>query len=271
MKRISQGPWESAGEEEANSLGTTLQGAGTAHTLGTKVTLIASTKYDSIGIYVQLTNAVSAARGYLCNVYINDQLLIPNLWFSQEKAVPGMAQWAYFPVDIPAGSAIKADVQSSTDSKFIDILCSLRSGNWLESSAGFLGIVKTYGAVTGSTKGTTVDPGGTANTLIYGELSASTSHRIRQLWLTVHRGVNSVMLVEGHYLFHVAIGASSSEIPIGPGNLTANMSINDLQHPFQFGPFDVDIPAGSRLSFGVQCSSTDATDRIVEVTVNGMS
>ena len=134
-----------------------------------------------------------------------------------------------------------------------------------------LGLVTPYGADTSDSGGMAVDPGGTVDTKgAYSELAASTTYPIKQLMLVIGGRGNTTQLTQ-RVLIDVAIGGAGSEQIVFPDiGYGANVG-TDLGIPLVVGPYPVDIPAGTRLAVRAQSSINNATDRLFDACLYGVS
>jgi hypothetical protein len=128
-----------------------------------------------------------------------------------------------------------------------------------------------YGPVTATTKLTSVDPGGTANTEgAYSQLSAATTNAVSWLVLQVGGDLATRGATNIQWLLDIATGAAASEV-----NLISDLAIMEDGTSDQLGPtgvlIPVQIPAGVRLSARAQCSVNTATERLLWLGVLGLT
>jgi hypothetical protein len=149
--------------------GTLLTASATIHTLGTKVELFASTSFDTywVDIYVHDSAVTNGATDQLMNVYVGadtqEQLLIPNLQTGWARQIGGGISYGRtysFPLRIPAGSRITADLQALVASDIVRVLMVLFGGDPILHWTGTK--VETIGMVTSVSRGTLVTVGTTA-------------------------------------------------------------------------------------------------------------
>jgi hypothetical protein len=143
--------------------GVTLTSGGSAHALGTKVEVFASTTHDTTLVRIALaeTQAAATRTDALCNIYVGadtaEQVLIPNLAAGWSGHSPKFYE---FPLFIPAGTRISADLQALIVSDTAEVLMELFGGG---SPIGWCGSrVECVGADTASSIGTSVTPGTTS-------------------------------------------------------------------------------------------------------------
>lgn len=221
-----------------------------ADTKGSWIEIEASTRVDSnwLTIYAQPSSGLT---NFLFDVGIgavsSEQVVIPNV------QVPAYGQFIYnvarigFPFDIPKGTRVVMRVQAdASPAKAIRAGLSFSTLD-LINGPGFQRCTS-YGADTGNTTGTAIDPGGVANTEgAYAPLIASTDHRIRGLWVSLNRDGKTTH-ADGYHEVDVAIGAAASEVNVVEGISLGTEALNDsISQPWS-SFFPVNVPAGSRLS-----------------------
>lgn len=246
----------------------TLTSGGTANTKGSYTELVSSTSTDAAGLLVRYDAATGNTTSNLIDIAIgaasSEQIIVDNMLLDNNVRY---AHEIIIPLRIPAGTRIAARSQSSTSSG--SVICQIHLitetfGNDLPP----VGYVTTYGAATADSGGTSVDPGGTANTKGgYTEIIASTAKaHCGLIFLIGHR--NNGTMVQTSWLVDIAVGAASSEQVI-----ISNIQVRadpDEQLTILAPFIPVQIPAGTRLSIRVQCSITDATDRILDYCLLGV-
>lgn len=250
--------------------------AGTANNEGNWVELEASTAFDGEMLFVTAhSNQANTVSDYHLSIGIGasgaEKKIIDSIQMSRSGDTDGGFNnlFAWFPIAIPAGTRISARVRCSTASAILNVQCFV-------FAQGFMGPPVTgrfisYGPVgDGSDTGSVgINPGTTANTLSgWVEVAASTTAPARYLYLAIGAQQNGTRTA-GTWLISIALGASGAEpnnIIIGP--LLAGLRAgNDLICPSFFGPFTVDIPAGSRIAVAAQTTITDDTDNNIDVAV----
>lgn len=243
------------GAVTATSLGTVVQDSrGSAGAFGSWVQLISSTDYDAIGIYLCLRPS---------GAHWNYELAIGAA--ASEVSIGACAcggsgngtQFFYVPVFIPAGSrlAIRGGTASSysADATCVAHLVRAQPGQLRKSHRGTLG-----GVTTGAW--TTLDGGATAHTKSgYTQLVSSSSRDAKGYSLFF--ATPSSQTNNTTYLVDFAIGAAASEVIILPNIYCVSKAYDYFAAPGVVGPIWTPIPAGSRLSMNLQCSSNVAADR----------
>lgn len=259
------------GEATGDSSGVTLTANATQNVKGSYAEIVASTPFDSCALYVILARP-SANLDYLIDIAIgaggSEKIIVENLLISGK--IDDTTMDLLIPFNLPAGTRLSARCQCgpSAGSGTIDIAVSLFGRAILQSHG--LSCCTTYGAATGSSGATGIDPGGTANTKgSYAEIEDATAKPIRQLIVQVGDRANNIMTT-ATWLLDIAIGAAGSEVVLIPDLLLVASTGNDTILPGVLGPFPVWVPAGSRLAARAQCSINDATDRLIDVGIIGV-
>lgn len=241
---------------------------GSANTKGSWTQLIASTSGDITGIIISWMDNENNYGLYDIGVgaAAAETAVIQNAWFcGRSGRYEGDS--AYHSVNIASGSRISIRTQGGGASQTTDF-----SGYGFDSSGLVFGggTAETWGAVTASSRGTSIDPGTTANTKgSYVELVASTSNTVD--WVTVYIGHDaSYSHNYASYAIDIATGAASSEVVIIPDIWAYTDATEDVLYPMAIGPFAVNIPSGTRISARCQCTITTA-DRVISVHATGMT
>lgn len=248
----------------------TITASATAHTKGSYAELIASTSFDAAGLLIMYT-AASADLSYLLDVAIgaaaSEVIVVPDLLFCAEDR---LTSWFFLPCEIPASTRIAARCQCSTGSSAMRVRAMPMSGGFYLPRS--LGQVVTYGADSGSSGGTAIDAGASANTFpaSYTQLVASTSEDLAALAINLGGNLNG-STADAAFEIEVAVGASSSEV-VALNVVLYSGSATDVQGPEPGGFwFPCSIPSGSRLSARMRASTTDATDRVTDLVVHGLA
>lgn len=248
-----------AGVSTAASAGTAITAPGAINTKGAFTQLSASSPVDAAGILISASINGAAMLHVLVDIAVgaasSEQVIVADLHFNRISSNNMGMSPVFLPIAIPAGSRISARYQSSDSSAVVNVSCVLVAGAINGPQAG--GQCVTYGAVGGASKGTTVDPGATANTKgAFVEMVAATPFKTN--FLTFGMLPDATVLGAVSWLVDIAIGPSGSEQVVIPNVfMYGNQSIATSQMRVSL-PFA--IPAGSRVSMRAQCSST-ATGR----------
>jgi hypothetical protein len=268
-----------------NSRGTSVTPSATANTKGSYAQLIsaASNTVDAAWVLVDFTNG-TAHTDYLVDLAIgasgSEQIIANNLFVSGGG---GLAQNLVFSypllIAVPTGTRIAARCQAGTASAAaLHVTLHLMGQGFLPSSA--LQRLTSYGQNTSDSGGVSIDPGGTANTKpgTWTEITSSTTNPIRLLYAALGLAQNAAP-TGATWLFDLGMGANGSEIGIGGSSATTGLIslpfrvgvLTDfLWSPLVVGPLPVSIPAGTRLAARAQCSITDATDRLFDLSLYGL-
>lgn len=263
---------ENAGAQTSTSKGATVTANAAANTKGTYTQLIASCAFDVTSILIMLDDQ-TAALDYLVDIAVGaaaaEVIIASNLLGTGGTGSISYGAHYFFPVNIPAGSRISARCQCSTGGSLIQVSALLFGGGFLDPET--LGDVETFGADTTDSGGVNIDPGATVNTKgAYSQLSAATPYPIRLLTFSIGCQLNTVRTTQS-WLVDIAVGAAGSEVVILP-NIVLNCSTSpDIIEPQTINRLPVNIPAGTRLSVRAQSSGNDATDRLFDIILYGVS
>jgi hypothetical protein len=265
------------GVTTATSLGTTITTSATNNTKGSWTEVSAAAPNSVVGFWLcvyfpSVTRFMFDVAYGASNIVIAD-----NLWSKTVTGGGGHKFW--IPVSVPAGEPVQVRAQCyrTTGAGTCDVSIMWKCGTMVSTTP--FGHAETYGAVTASTNGTTIDPGASANTKgAYVELAASTARDIRSALLCFGHGGSTVAGVDyltatGNipWLVDVAIGGAGSEAIRIPDIPVLVPYWSDHHSSPVIGPFDLFIPAGSRLSARAQCSSVDAAFRTVGLVIVGFN
>jgi hypothetical protein len=266
----SGGPVETIGAATAVSRGTTVTAAGTANTKGTATQLVAATARDASWIWVNFDD-IAAGVDYLVDILIGastEAVLIPNLYVGGGTGSISYGTNYLFPLHVPGGSRISARCQASTLSSAVRVSCLLFSSGF-DGFEGY-GKVTAYGANTADSGGVSVDPGGTANTKgAVAQIVAATSDPIEWMQVSFGNQLNTVRSSQS-WLVDIMVGAATEQVLLG--NIALNASTSpDVITPQSTPCFPISVAAGERLSAKAQSDGIDATDRLFDVIVYGVS
>ena len=255
-------------DDDGASYETGINPNATANTKGSYVTIFAATTFDATGLVVTIRSS-NASTDYLVDVAIgaasSEQIIAANLLIS---SCTGLSTAHYIlPLSIPAGVRISARSQAGGASKSLNVKMQLIGG--ADSSVSFSRI-ETWGAATADSGGTSVDPGGITNTKgAYSELVAASAFDVKRIYVAVGNQQNATRTTMLEAL-DIAIGAAASEQVIIPNLEVLQDATQDMIFPQVYGPFDIVIPGGTRVSARGMSQSADATDRLFDVVVYGI-
>lgn len=257
------------------SSGVALTSSASANTKGSFTQLIASTTIDACWMYVGIqgpgiSTSVAGAVDIAVGGSGSEQVIVSNLCAGNVNDLGWSGEWS-FPIQIPAGTRVAARCQTTVGSDGVAVNVILFDGSFtqMEGVAG----VDSIGFLTASTHGTSVDPGGTANTKgSYAQLVASTSRDYLGLMLAVDQGPSTSTVNFPVWLLDIAIGGSGSEQVIIPNlaiatlNPSATAGVVGATEAF----FPIAIPAGTRVAARLQCNITTAAQRELGITCYGL-
>lgn len=244
-----------------------------ANTKGSWTECFASTPYPALGINVSIAPSLNANTDRLVDIGIgaggSELVIIADL------PAPNIADrclyHAFFPLMIPEGSRLSHRSASTTGSQGTLVGMTLIAGGFIGQHASAQ-VCTTLGAVSADSGGTSIDPGGTAGTKgswVQVPSSTVTTSPFRWLGIGIQNQVNAAR-VTANWLMDVAIGGSGAE-QIILENLHLHSETNGEVLPWFIGPFPMYVPESSQLSVRASCSITDATDRLFDVILYGLS
>lgn len=252
------------GSDVATTRLTTVTAGASAHLKGAWTELIASTSQSIDWLILQI-DADSGPATFLIDIGVGDptpSVVLPDLAYYSKFSGSCQAHRLIVPRQIAAGSKVSIRCQSEGASNTIK--ASVIGGG--SSSYGTCTNIDALGADDTLSKGTVIDPDDiTANTKgDWVELIASTAAAYD--WVVVALNFND----------NSALSAASWLVDIGIG-ATPTVLIPDIfqgSDAFEIGgqryqPFQVNIPASSRLVARASCSTIDATDRKLDVMLLG--
>lgn len=265
--RLSNG--RTYGNVTTTSLGTVITASGSTNTKGSYTQLISSTVGDTAAIYVAMTNVSSSGVAIAMDIAVgaaaSEQVIIPNILSSTNNSFSfGMM----FPVQIPSGTRISARIQATTASDTIRASVTLFADAAIGRSGSVIDIL---GFTAATTIGTSVDPGGTANTKgAYSQIIASTAVDYSGFCFclsTLSRtsaGTNSNMALD------VAVGAGGSEIIIVPDYQFVTQGTGNAVIPIPSPWYEMEIKLGTRIAVRSQCSINTAASRTFGFVMYGL-
>ncbi len=258
---------ETFGSDTSDSTSTPIT-AGSSHVKGSYIELIASTSFDYNSIDLKIREFSQGVK--LLDIAIggagSEEVVIPNITVNFIGGAGGCAS-LLLPITVPEGSRISARLQAAAGGASMEVSGSGYGGSFFNSTG--LGTVTDYGTVLGSSKGTVVDPGATTNTKgSWTELTSSTSSDSKECLLGI--GINGNTIAgPNRWLVDIAIGGGGSEEIINSDiQLVSNTA--EAISPI-FVPIPIQVPTGTRLAIRSQCSTNDATDRLLTFQIYGVS
>lgn len=260
-----------SGDDETDSSAVVCTAHASANTKATSyTTVIAVTPRAASGLMLHF--GVGSASDYLIDIAIGaaaaEVNIIDNFLWTDRGASNFDAGTVFIPLEIPAGVRLSARVQATTGGTAVRVGITL-------VSAGFIGkqslqVCTTYGAATGDSGGTSIDPGGTANTFgAWVQISAAVTRPIRYLVICLGNQANTDRL-QASYKFEVGTGAGAAEVTLVPSLYFMGNSVVDNLFPRIFA-FPCHVPLGARVAVRAMSSINDATDRLFDVVLIGVS
>ena len=254
-------------EQVQNSRGTMIT-SGVANTKGNYGLLSSGIPFDSHGIFIHVQGPLSDTKQTLVDIAAgtigSEQVFLNNLHV--DAVFANVVAPFYFPVPLPKNTRVSARAQSSAASSLVGVMGHLFSTSFADMSP--LGKVTTYGANTTDSGGTAIDPGAIAGTKGSWVQIGVTTSPIVKLLIAIGGDSNSIR-ARTSWLFDIGIGTAASEQVIR-GNIP--LIFDDAYIlPKTIGPFSISIPTGTRIAVRSQCSNTDATDRLFDVILYGIS
>jgi hypothetical protein len=257
------------GADTANSRGTAVTSSASSNTKGSWAQITSSIPSDVVGVWLnwqymdtyRMFMDLSVGSGN--SIVVNDLYLVTRI----NMGVPGV----FLPLALPAGEPLYARVSAASGTKTIYVTAHFVCGSFNTSRAYSRGT--TYGATVASTSGVTVDPGAVGDTKgSWTQITASTTNTIRSLLIAVGQGYDTYPAVYGtqEWLFDVGIGAAASEQVLIANLPACSDSSSDTINQHWYGPFDVTIPASTRIA--IRCQSdvvSDASTRLLRFTAVG--
>lgn len=268
---------EAAGNVSASSDGTTITAHATPGSDGAWTQLIAATVDEWYGMTVLIGYGGTLSGTQLIDIGIggagSEVILIPDIP-ALVRSTLGRCPCVRLivPIRIAAGSRIAARVHRASAASVANSI-SIQGQSGVSRSIPPFSRATSYGVVLGSAAGTTVDPGGTANTQgAMTQLDASTANPIRVMYVIVTRNQVTAVVQNPSSLLEIFIGAGGSEVSLIPEfsswamSGTFDISSGETVH----GPFFVNLPAGTRLAAKARCSDNTVTVREGMVTILGL-
>ena len=264
---------ESVGEDLTHSGGSFVTGSGSANTKGSYVEMDASTAFTVAWFLVQLGHqAGSVTDDFLIDiatgaaaaeVVIVDNLLCSILSTSETSCTPLL-----LPRAVASGTRLSVRCQQSSTSTANVLGVHLLIAEHA-SIAGAASAV-TYGAATGDSGGTSIDPGGSANTKgAYVEMSASSSADLN--WFVIMTGTQENNARQNaSFLMDLATGAAASEVINVPDLYFGTGITADLFNAGAWSLGVAPVSSGTRLSARASSETTDAADRLFDLVLVGL-
>lgn len=259
-------------EGRSGSNGTALTAPASTNTKADWTQITASCPIDADGFFVEMIVGQNGAKDFLFDIGIGgagaETVILENVLFTAPVGSNEyLASDFFVPLRVAAGTRVAARYQcSSTTSD--EMFCEIQfvKGEWYRGLT--CRRAATYGASTADSGGTSIDPGGSADTKgNYSQLSAAVTNPIRYALICVG-GQGNGARSGFSWQVDIGVGAALSETVIVPNlYVRAGVAIDQLL-PTVVGR-GMTVRAGQRLAARAQCNGTDATDRLLDLVVIG--
>lgn len=273
---VGPGRVEPVGLTPSTSRGKTLTGHATPGTDGAYTELIAATAFEYHRLHLRVLPVSTTQARYLIDFAIgaggSEKIFFADMPAICNNTGGSNVRGASFgeivlPYYIPQGARIAARVhRSNTASATIDV--ALHGEQIGPRGLPPFRRCTAYGVDLANARGTVVDAGGTANTLGTITTIANTTKPVRQLYIAASRHVAALETVDSHMLLNIYQGASD-KLLIQRLPLVYGSSSDHLDTAF-FGPFDVNVPAGTDLSAALQASTNTSAVRQLALVLYGL-
>jgi hypothetical protein len=248
--------------------GLDITSSGSAHTKGSYAQLTAATSWNSSWQLAQMIRS-NVSRSFLVDfatgAAASEVVFLANLYgaAANDYTGPGMvAVESNF--DIASGTRISTRCQANVGTSICCVPLLLRN-----RALGGYTAQSTYGATTGTSRGTAIDPGAVANTYgAYVQMTASTAATHTRLSTIVNLQINTAPRFSA-WNFNVSTGAAASEVVLLPDLMCVSSDLGGDQMLPQSWIHDVNIASGTRIAVNAKCSHTDATDRVFDCVLYG--
>lgn len=247
----------------ASQPGTAVTAAGSANTDGTQVSLLAAVAHDVHYIVIAVGNTsgtsavdtaalldilIDPAGGTTWAAFIDD--LVIGFSGVLTGGTVGLTQHYHFPIYVPSGASLGAQVRSATAS------AAFRVGIWAYGNPSrpeswWCGQkVESVGIDAANSKGTDITPGSTTGTFTFTNVGSVTSAR----YGAIQFGQNGSDSVAAALAYHAQIGVGGARVPGTPTFAWTNSTGEVSARAGHYGPIWCDIPEGTQLQVGA-CSS----------------
>lgn len=253
----------------------TATASGTAHTKGAWSQAVASTAEAWGGFWLGINTNFTAATNTAILLDIgtgaaaSEVVKVSNLSVGN-SSVKLHTSWVYVPLAVPASTRIAVRIQSAVTSK----AATFRIVGSIDANKGAAGAVlpsfgstQTYGALTASSRGTTVTANASTNAVgAWAQLVASSTDVTRALLVRLDANSTTTLTASSGYL-QIGVGAAASEIQVGH-DVWFGCSVDEwvtADGPGAIIPiYGLNIPAGSRISARI---STNVASQALGVSV----
>lgn len=258
-----------AGAISASTLATAVAISASTNTKGAWTQLTAATARPSAWMLVVLTDP-DTNGAYLVDIGIggsgSETVLVANIPYSVINFFQPTGTTLLLPVSLPAGTRIAVRGQHATSST-ANLRCQIHLFAPIAGGEAGMGRIETCGAVTASSRGTTIDPGAVANTKgAWVELIAATAMPYR--WATVCITHVGGLAAVARWAVDIGVGGAGSEVVLLPDVFLSAGATAD-SNPASGLSIPLIVPVGTRLAARAQSNNTTATERNIEVIVHG--
>ncbi len=250
--------------------GVTITANASNNTKGSYTQLVASTPFACQMIQVSIQAGTSAADiTYLLDIATggagSETDIVANLLVDNQNTISANESVRQFivPIAIASGVRLSARCQCSTGSDTLEIAVTLISTN---GAPGLTSAV-TVGASTGTSRGTQIDPGGTANTKgSWVQMVASTASTYQWLMLMMDNFGQTSPAASARWAIDIGTGGAGSEVVLVPDLRVARGTTPIVCAPTMY-PILTYIPSGTRVAVRASCSINTATSRLFDAAI----
>ena len=230
------------------------------------------TNFRITGLELCVTSTTDAGR-FCVDIGVGESgsevVLVSDIMVQLPGFGPAGSDKIIFPLSIP--SSTRVGVRASTSGgtgNHLAIMMLLYGGSFNDNQV--FGRVSTFGVSNQSAFGTVIDPGATINTKGNWISMGVTSSLVKQLNIVLGMGANTAVTTAVWYV-DFGIGVSGSQqIIISNIAIATNTTPDDLRHK-NIGPLPINIASGTILWMRSQCTINNATDRLIECALYGIS
>jgi hypothetical protein len=239
----------------------------TIHTVGSYTELITATAAPVTALRVKFRgvagsgNATSMLANIATGAAASEVVLIPNINIGYTEPTAGST--FLFPVSIPAGTRISANIQAliTVDTTFVTMR-TLSGSNRTATS------ITDLGTNTAASNGVSVATGTSSAEGSWTEIISSTANHYGAIMAAIG-GAADISVQTSAVSLDIGVGAAASEVAIVNDISFVSSSNEEVFPRFPIEPiYHADIPAGSRLS--ARISSTSATAQNYDVILYGL-
>lgn len=258
---------ETLGFTAGTTAGTTVTASATANSKGSWTSLgQAGFEWN----WLNLLMAQTAVSDKIIDIGLSDNgtnwwVLAENIRLAGRKNADTIQSIA-LPLRVEEGMFVGVRCAASTGSHVLNVTITGTSVG-LYGTPGYSRAVALYSAA--SSRGTAIDPGGTANTKgAWTQLTASTSQSIDTIYVMIGQNADVTRTATATASLDIGIGAASSEFAMIP-DLFMRWTTTLDGPQINIGPLPCYIPSGTRVSARAQCTDITAGDRTLDVGILG--